>query len=106
MASRKQVARSMADKARANSGPVDRYAEIPDVGGDVEHIPAQMDFMQGYRRDEGMTHQLGSALVGALLANPNQRLGQLLTNLARGADLWNVHDEDWLELLKVAAQPQ
>ncbi len=64
--------------------------------------------MKGYTRDEYTTALLIEGLRAALHTNPNQRLGQLLANLARypdgsQRDLWNVYDEEWIELL--AARP-
>lgn len=61
--------------------------------------------MDGYIRTPEGTLNLLTALTEALYNNSNQRLGQLLINVSRCEDgsqrgLWNVHDEDWIELLR------
>lgn len=50
-----------------------------------------------------MTEKLIAAISEALRARPNERLGQMLKNTAvfngRILGLWDIHDEDWIELL-------
>lgn len=67
--------------------------------------------MEGYTRSNSMTIALAEALSDALYANPTQRLGQLLANLARNPSgatdvlrVWNTHDEEWVRLLTEATQ--
>lgn len=43
--------------------------------------------------------RLLNELRGALYVDPDQRLGQLLMNIAGQADIWNVTDEEWIDLL-------
>jgi hypothetical protein len=61
------------------------------------------DFMKGYKRSPDVTRSLLAALEAALTARPTERLGQLLVNLARDDDLWNVRDEQWCDRLIEAA---
>lgn len=59
-----------------------------------------MDLFKGYTREPEMTQRLTEAIRAALYASPTERLGQLLMNLARRDDLWNIKDEEWIELLE------
>lgn len=58
--------------------------------------------MKGYERTPEMTEKLIAKLSEALRTFPQQRLGQLLHNLTYEfiKDLWNIYDEDWIELLE------
>lgn len=56
-------------------------------------------FWDGYNRNPEITDQLISAISNALRAHPNQRLGQLLSNISHHAVLWEIYDEEWIELL-------
>jgi hypothetical protein len=60
--------------------------------------------MDGYQRSVGTTWQLVMALMDALIANPEQRFGQLLMNLTSemDADIWEIYDEEWITMLKVS----
>lgn len=61
----------------------------------------------GYGRSPQHTERLVELLGEALRANPNQRLGQLLVNLSRGADIWDVRDEHWIRSLETTlSQPK
>lgn len=69
--------------------------------------------MNGYERTTDTLSELSDALFIALEANPQQRLGQLLVNLAERLlpdeetattrFLWNIHDEQWVDLLRAEA---
>lgn len=67
------------------------------------HIPPANPFWNGYTRSPETTAALIAALSKALYAEPTHRLGQLLTNLARGRDIWDVYDEDWIDSLSSLA---
>lgn len=56
--------------------------------------------MEGYVRSEEVRVQLMAALALALHRHPEQRLGQLLYNLAReDARIWTMWDEEWITML-------
>lgn len=61
--------------------------------------------MESYKRSPEMTEKLIAAISFALRAHPEQRLGQLITNIPRihmdlgDVNIWNLYDEKWLELL-------
>lgn len=67
--------------------------------------------MKGYERSPDGTSALIEALTTALEVNPEQRLGQLLVNLAHGAvetqatvrTIWNIPDELWIDMLRSEA---
>lgn len=61
-------------------------------------------FWQGYERSTEVTALLVSAIRAALYARPEERLGQLLTNVL-GDDLFSVWDEVAARKLVEAAHP-
>jgi len=50
--------------------------------------------MEEYRRETVMVETLTAAIRTALTCKPYERLGQLLINVTRGEDLFNIYDED------------
>lgn len=66
---------------------------------DADDVAPSQPFSQGHKRSPEVTAELVSALSKALYARPDWRLGQLLTIVAGGRDLWNVWDETWVKAL-------
>lgn len=60
-------------------------------------------FMKGYTRSPDTTRALLASLEAALIRRDTERLGQLLINLARHDDLWQITDEQWCDRLIEAA---
>lgn len=51
-------------------------------------------------RDPNRIPRILEALKRVWLGSPDQRLGQLLSNLAHpNSDLWNLEDSDWEKLM-------
>lgn len=61
------------------------------------------DFWKGYERSPDVTRSLVASLEAALTRRNTERLGQLLMNLSRGDDIWNITDEQWCDRLIEAA---
>ena len=67
-------------------------------------IPPAQNFWEGYTRSPEVTEKLVQTIKEALEAHPRQRLGQLIINsmslTRQKQDLWNVWDEEMIELLQ------
>lgn len=63
------------------------------------------DFWKGYTRNREMSRRLSVAVIEAMRAYPDQRLGQIIENALRinvgeRTDLFRVYDETLLESLR------
>lgn len=59
--------------------------------------------MEGYVRQPEVTERLIERISTALRQRPELRLGQLLevaSENRNGYDLWNIHDEMWIDFLQ------
>lgn len=76
----------------------------PEVQAQREALAAHVaTYMQGYHRQPETANELVRWLESALQANPEQRMGQLIFNLTRDVNLFQVYDEEMLARLKKAA---
>jgi hypothetical protein len=50
--------------------------------------------MEGYLREDATVARLVAAIRVVLQCRPHERLGQVLINITRGDDLFNIYDED------------
>ena len=66
-------------------------------------VPPATPFWHGYKRPPQMTADLIAALSAVLYAHPEQRLGQIITNVAHQDDPFTVYDENLLARLRVMA---
>lgn len=85
-----------ADTHQCSCGKINVEApEAADVTPVSSAEPASTVF-SGYKRSTRTTGQLIAALSAVLYAFPNERLGQLLDNLAGPTEPRNIYDEEWI----------